>query len=101
MARRCGITGKTVMFGHNVSHSQRKTNRRFNPNMQVTSLLSDALGRPVRLRLTTAAIRTIEKNGGLDSFLIKTKATELGDAERRLKKQIEGAKAKREAAKAA
>ena len=87
MARRCGIAGKTVMFGHNVSHSQRKTNRRFNPNLQVTSLLSDVLGVPVRLRLTTAAIRTIEKNGGLDSFLIKTKAHDLGDTERALKKR--------------
>jgi large subunit ribosomal protein L28 len=97
MARKCGITGKGVGTGHNVSHSQRKTNRRFLPNLQNASLLSDALGRMISLRVTTNAIRTIEKHGGLDSFLIQAKPAALGDAERRLKKQIESAKAKKEA----
>lgn len=97
MARKCGITGKGVVFGHNVSHSNRKTNRRFNPNLQATSLLSDALGRMIRLRLTTNAIRTIEKHGGLDSFLIQAKAADLGIAERKIKRQVESAKAKKEA----
>lgn len=88
MSRLCGITGKTVHFGNNVSHSQRKTRRRFNPNMQSTSLMSDVLGRMVRLDLTVSGIRTIEHNGGLDSFMLKAKVADLGPAERKLKKQI-------------
>ena len=67
MARRCAITGKGVQTGNNVSHANNKTRRRFLPNLQDTTLLSDALGQLVRLRLTTHAIRTIEHNGGLDS----------------------------------
>ena len=63
MARKCPVTGKGVQVGHNVSHSNIKTKRRFLPNLQSQSLLSDTLGQ-VRLRLTAAAIRTIEKNGG-------------------------------------
>lgn len=88
MSRLCGITGKTVHFGNNVSHSQRKTRRRYNPNMQSTSLMSDALGRMVRLDLCVNGIRTIEHNGGLDAFLLKAKVADLGPAERKLKKQI-------------
>ncbi len=88
MSRLCGITGKTVHFGNNVSHSERKTRRRFNPNMQSTSLMSDALDRMVRLDLSVNGIRTIEHNGGLDAFLLKTKVADLGPAERKLKKQI-------------
>ncbi len=89
MARRCGITGKTVQFGNNVSHSNRKTRRRFKPNLQVTSLMSDALGRMVSLRLCMQGLRTIEHNGGLDAFLLKARPADLGLAERKLKKQVE------------
>ena len=64
MSRRCQITGKGVLTGNNVSHANNKTRRRFLPNLQETSLLSDVLGAPVRLRLSTRAIRTIEHNGG-------------------------------------
>ena len=74
MARKCPVTGKGVQVGHNVSHSNVKTKRRFLPNLQTLSLLSDALG-PVRLRVSTNAIRTIEKNGGV---LEDVRATELG-----------------------
>ena len=63
MSRRCDITGKGVLSGNNVSHANNKTRRRFLPNLQVTSLLSEALGQTVRLRLSTRAIRTIEHNG--------------------------------------
>lgn len=66
MAKRCTITGKGVLVGNNVSHANNKTKRRFLPNLQETSLLSDVLGM-VRVRLSTNAIRTIEKNGGIDS----------------------------------
>ncbi len=100
MSRRCGISGKGVQFGNNVSHSNRKTRRRFNPNLQSTALMSDALGKLVRLRLTTNAIRTIEHNGGLDPFMIKSKVADLGEAERKIKKSIERAVASK-AAKAA
>ncbi len=69
MARRCIITGKGVQVGNNVSHANNKTRRRFLPNLQVVSVLSDALGLGVRLRLSTHAIRSIEHNGGLDAYL--------------------------------
>src|SRR5471032_239123 len=72
MARRCAVTGKGVQTGNNVSHANNKTRRRFLPNLQVISLLSDALGSAIRLRLSTNAIRTIEHNGGIDAFLTST-----------------------------
>ena len=72
MSRRCQITGKGVLTGNNVSHANNKTRRRFLPNLQDASLLSDALGSAVRLRLSTRAIRTIEHNGGIDAFLLAT-----------------------------
>ena len=93
MARRCSITGKGVMTGNNVSHANNKSRRRFLPNLQRTSLLSEALGQTVRLRLTTAAIRTIEHNGGLDEFLKGTKNAKLGPEARVLKRRIEKAAA--------
>ena len=73
MARRCAVTGKGVMFGNNVSHANNKNRRRFHPNLQETSVLSDALGGMIRLRLSTNAIRTIEHKGGLDAFLLDAK----------------------------
>jgi large subunit ribosomal protein L28 len=94
MARRCQVTGKGVLTGNNVSHANNKTRRRFLPNLQETALLSDALGRMVRLRLSTHAIRTIEHNGGLDAYLSKAKAATLSLEARRLKKQIEKAQAR-------
>jgi large subunit ribosomal protein L28 len=98
MSRRCMVTGKSVMVGHNVSHANNKTKRRFLPNLQVTSLLSDALGRPVRLRLSARGLRTIEHNGGLDAWLLDTADAKLGLELRRLKRQIERAKERRAAA---
>jgi large subunit ribosomal protein L28 len=98
MARRCAITGKGVQTGNNVSHANNKTRRRFLPNLQDTSLLSDALGQLVRLRLTVHAIRTIEHNGGLDAFLLKTPDAKLPEEARRVKRRIEKAAARRQAA---
>ena len=87
MARKCPVTGKCVQVGHHVSHSNIKSKRRFLPNLQSQSLLSDTLG-PVRLRLSTAAIRTIEKNGGLDAYLRGMPDRDLSPEIRRLKKRI-------------
>lgn len=93
MARRCDVTGKTVQTGNNVSHANNKSRRRWLPNLQETSLLSDALGRMVRLRLSTNAIRTIEHRGGLDAFMAGAKIAELSPDARRVKKAIAKAQA--------
>ncbi len=98
MARRCQITGKGVMTGNNVSHAHNKTRRRFLPNLQHASLMSEALGEMVRLRLTTGAIRTIDCNGGLDAYLLGVPDLKLPIEARRLKRRIEKAKARAEAA---
>ncbi|HTW27420.1 MAG TPA: 50S ribosomal protein L28 [Acetobacteraceae bacterium] len=98
MSRRCEITGKTVLTGNNVSHANNKTRRRFLPNLQTTSLLSDVLGAPVRLRLSTRAIRTIEHNGGLDAFLLGTPDRNLPVEARTLKRRIARTQAKRASA---
>ena len=97
MARRCDITGTGVLTGNNVSHAQNKTRRRFKPNLQVTSLMSEALGQNVRLRLTTQAIRTVDKKGGLDAYLMDTPNAKLPDEALKLKRRIEKAAAKRAA----
>ena len=97
MARRCPVTGKGVQVGHNVSHSNIKTKRRFLPNLQTISLLSDALG-PVRLRLSTTAIRTIEFKGGIDAFVKGTPDRKLSAEIRQLKRRILSAAEKRAAA---
>ena len=98
MARRCSVTGKGTQFGNNVSHANNKTRRRFQPNLQETSLLSDALGQMVRLRLSTNAIRSIEHKGGLDAFLLDAKDAVLSDDARRLKRRISKAQDKQAAA---
>ena len=94
MARKCPVTGKGVQVGHNVSHSNVKTKRRFLPNLQTISLLSDAVG-SVRLRLSTAAIRTIEFKGGIDAFLKATPDNKLSPEIRRLKRRVMTAAEKR------
>lgn len=97
MSRRCIITGKGVQVGNNVSHANNKTKRRFLPNLQYGSVLSDALGHAVKLRLTTNAIRTIEHNGGLDAYLLGTPDAKLSSEARRLKRRVEHAQGKRQA----
>jgi large subunit ribosomal protein L28 len=96
MARKCPVTGKGVQVGHNVSHSNIKTKRRFLPNLQTISLLSDVLG-PIRLRLSTAAIRTIEFKGGIDAFLKGAAESKLSPEMRRLKRRVMTASAARQA----
>ncbi|MEX2629814.1 MAG: 50S ribosomal protein L28 [Tistlia sp.] len=88
MPRRCAFTGKGVISGHHVSHSNIKTKRRFKPNLQSTSLYSEALGKMVPLRISTAGIRTVEHNGGLDAFLLGTPNRKLGLIALRIKRQI-------------
>lgn len=88
MSRRCTVSGKTVQVGHNVSHANNKTKRRFLPNLQSTRLMSDALDQQVRLRLTPHAIRTIEHNGGLDAYLLATPNHQLPEEAQRLKRRI-------------
>lgn len=92
MARRCAVTGKGTQFGNNVSHANNKSRRRFQPNLQDTSVLSDALGSSVRLRLSTNAIRTIEHKGGLDAFLLDANDAVLSAEARRIKHRIVRAK---------
>ena len=91
MARRCDLTGKGVQAGNNVSHAHNKTRRRFLPNLQITSLLSDALGQVVRLRLSARAIRTIEHKGGLDAYLLGTSDTKLPEDALSLKRKVKKA----------
>ncbi|AIB13338.1 50S ribosomal protein L28 [Azospirillum brasilense] len=97
MARRCSVTGKGTQFGNNVSHANNKTRRRFQPNLQETALLSDALGQMVRLRISTNAIRSIEHKGGLDAFLLDAKDDVLSLEARRLKRRIAKAQDKQQA----
>ncbi len=101
MSRRCAITGKGVMTGNNVSHANNKTRRRFLPNVQSRTLLSEILGETVRLRVSGHGLRTVEKNGGLDIFLLGRPDTKLTIEARRIKRRIEKAKAKQEAREAA
>ncbi len=98
MSRRCDFTGKGVQVGHNVSHANNKTKRRYLPNLQEASLLSDVLGSAVQVRLSTNALRTVEKRGGLDAYLLSTPSAKLGQKARDLKKRVQKAKEKREAA---
>jgi large subunit ribosomal protein L28 len=91
MSRRCSITGKGVMTGNNVSHANNKTRRRFLPNLQSTSLFSHALGQVIRLRVTTAALRTIEHRGGLDAFLLGESDARLDPDVRRIKRRVKRA----------
>ncbi len=93
MARRCALTGKGVQAGNNVSHANNKTRRRYLPNLQQQRLFSETLGETLRLRISTQALRTVEKRGGLDGFLLKARNTELSNELRRLKQRLIAARA--------
>jgi len=88
MSRRCELTGKGVQTGNLVSHSNRKTRTRFLPNLVNVTLVSDILARAVRLRISAAALRSVEHRGGLDSFLAKAKDDELSQNAREIKREI-------------
>ena len=88
MSRRCELTGKTAQVGHRVSHSNIKTKRRFLPNLLNVTLMSDALGRSVKMRISAHAFKTVDHRGGLDAFLAKAKDDELSPKALELKRQI-------------
>jgi len=89
MSRVCDLTGKGPLVGHRVSHSNIKTKRRFLPNLLNVTLMSDALERSFKLRISANALKTVDHRGGLDAFLMKAKADTLSDKARDLKRQIE------------
>jgi large subunit ribosomal protein L28 len=88
MSRRCDLTGKTAQVGHKVSHSNRKTKRRFLPNLLNVTLISDQLGRSVKLRVSANALKTVDHRGGLDAFLLKASDDDLSTRALELKRQI-------------
>ncbi|MGE0629022.1 MAG: 50S ribosomal protein L28 [Hyphomicrobiaceae bacterium] len=93
MTRRCELTGKLPMSGQNRSHAENKSKRKFRPNLCDVTLISDTLGRNVRLRISAHALKSVEHRGGLDSFLIKAKGDDLSLRCRKLKRDIEKKKA--------
>ena len=88
MSRRCELTGKGPLSGHTVSHSNIKTKRRFLPNLRNVTLISDTLGRRIKLRVSANALKTVDHRGGLDAFLLKAKDGELAPRVLELKRQI-------------
>lgn len=93
MSRRCELTGKGPMVGNNVSHANNKTRRRFLPNLNDTTLVSEALDRSFSLRISAAALRSVDHRGGLDNFLAKAKDADLSDKALKIKKDIAKAQA--------
>jgi large subunit ribosomal protein L28 len=88
MSRRCELTGKTRQIGNKVSHSNRKTKRRFLPNLLNVTLQSESLGRPVRMRISANALRTVDHRGGLDAFLMAAKDTDLSPKALEVKRAV-------------
>ena len=88
MSRRCELTGKGPMTGNNVSHANNKTKRRFLPNLNDVTLQSESLGRGFKMRITAAALRSVDHRGGLDAFLLKAKDSELSDNALKIKKEV-------------
>ncbi len=102
MARRCELTGKAVQVGHNVSHSNVKTKRRYLPNLVETNVTSDALGKSFRLKISANALRSLDHVGGLDAFLKKARDAQLSPMAKRIKRDLaKAAKQKADAAAAA
>ena len=93
MSRRCELTGVGPMVGHNVSHSNIKTKRRFLPALSPTTLTSDALGQSFRLRITNAALRTVDYKGGLDAYLLKARDEQLSLRARKIKRLLKAKQA--------
>jgi len=88
MSRRCELTGKTLLVGHNVSHANNKTKRVFRPNLQTISLSSDALGQVYKLKISMSALRSVDRTGGLDAYLLKANDEKLSPRALRLKRMI-------------
>ncbi len=100
MSRRCVVSGKGVLVGRNVSHANNKTKRRFLPNLQPVTLISDALNQRIRLRLSTNGLKTVEHAGGLDAWLSATPDAKLDQETLRLKRRVAKAQARKAAAAA-
>ena len=98
MSRRCQITGKGVLTGNNVSHANNKTRRRFLPNLQDVSLVSEVLGSAVRMRVSVQGLRTIEHNGGLDAFLLNTPNRKLPQEALLIKRRVQRVMTKKQEA---
>jgi len=88
MSRRCELTGKGVLTGHNVSHANNKTKRVFRPNLQAISLASEALGQDVRLKISMNALRSVDRAGGIDAYLLKAKDSVLSERALRIKRLV-------------
>ncbi|SUZ31540.1 50S ribosomal protein L28 [Roseibaca ekhonensis] len=88
MSRRCELTGKGPITGNNVSHANNKTKRRFLPNLQDVSLQSEALGRSFKLRVSSAALRSVDHRGGLDAYLARAKDEELSSSALKIKRDL-------------
>ena len=88
LSRRCELTGKGVMTGNNVSHAKNRTRRRFLPNLNNVSLVSEALGRSFKFKISASALRSVDRIGGLDAFLLKAKETELSASALKVKKDV-------------
>ncbi|WP_439544502.1 50S ribosomal protein L28 [Hyphomicrobium sp.] len=101
MTRRCELTGKLPLSGNNRSHAENATRRKFRPNLVNVTLISDALGRQFKLRITAHALKTVEHRGGLDAFLAKAKADDLSPDCLKLKRDVAKALAEKAAAAAA
>ena len=89
MTRKCELTGKLVISGNNVSHANNKTKRRFIPNLQSVSLYSEKLERKIKFKVAISTLRTVEKKGGIDNFLLKSKTEDLSQTAKKFKKSIE------------
>ena len=90
MAKKCEISGTGVMSGNNVSHANNRTRRRFLPNLQEVSLLSESLGKVYKLRICTKTLRSIEHKGGLDAYLMSTPDSRLSEEAKKIKKVVAG-----------
>ena len=88
MSRRCSLSGKGVLTGNNVSHAHNKTRRRFLPNLQYVTLISEVLNKSIKLRVATSTLRTVEKRGGLDAYLLAAKDAELTEEAVKIKRQV-------------
>ena len=88
MSKYCFVTGKKPMFGNNVSHAKNRTKRRFLPNLQKITFISEKLGQKIQLKVAASTIRTVEKKGGLDDFLVSTPNSKLPEKAKKLKKTI-------------
>lgn len=94
MSRVCELTGKRVMVGNNVSHAHNKTKKRFLPNLNKASLISDSLGKTFKLKVSASALRSVDHRGGLDAFLLKARDETLSPKARKIKMDVEAELAK-------